>query len=123
MPDGTKRHVRATNGARRRIANHFGELDVQKILIEKGDAALGEIAYFMMYDENGKPPEISMERFTESLTWDAGVTLLALVMAAFTQGKTSPNEMLALLQPIAEAPSQLTQTDISPNSTDSMPWS
>ena len=116
MPDGSKRHIRATNGARRRIVNHFGEMDIQKILAEKGDGALGEIAYLMMYDEDGKPPALSMDRFTESLTWDAGIGLLALVLSAFSQGQTSPNEMEAMLKAVA-TPNLETQTNTLPSST------
>jgi hypothetical protein len=101
-PDGVTRTIRATNGARRRIAKHFGELDVQKILAENGDGALSEIAYFMLFDANGNPPNISLEAFSESLPWGDGTALLALVLSAFSQGQTSPNEMEAQLKAVQE---------------------
>ncbi len=102
MADKTKRQIRATNGARRRIANHFGESDLQKILSEKGDGALGEVAYLMMFDADGNPPNVSMARFTEALPWSDGTKLLALILAAFSQGQTSPNEMEAQLLAVQE---------------------
>ena len=110
-PDGVTRTIRATNGARRRIAKHFGELDVQKILSTHGDGALSEIAWFMMFDANGNPPNISLEAFSESLPWGDGTALLALVLSAFSQGQTSPNEMEASLLAVQEL-SRKTPTDI-----------
>jgi hypothetical protein len=101
-PDGVIRTIRATNGARRRIAKHFGELDVQKILAENGDGALSEIAYLMMFDSDGNPPDISLAKFSESLPWGDGTALLALVLSAFSQGQTSPNEMEAQLKAVQE---------------------
>ena len=117
-PDGVTRQIRATNGARRRIAAHFGEPNVQKILADKGDGALSEIAYMMMYDADGKPPEISLARFSESLSWGDGMALLALVLSAFSQGQTSPNEMQAQLTAVQEL-SQTMATDTGLTSGDS----
>ncbi len=117
-PDSVTRKIRATNGARRRIAAHFGEADIQKILREKGDGALGEIAYLMMFDADGNPPDISMARFTESLPWGEGTKLLALVLAAFSQGQTSPNEMEAQLNAVQEL-SQSSTISTGSNSGDS----
>ncbi len=101
-PDGVTRTLRATNGARRRIAEHFGELDVQQILAKNGDGALSEIAYLMMFDEDGKPPNISLAKFSELIPWGDGTALLALVLSAFSQGRTSPNEMEAQLKAVQE---------------------
>lgn len=115
LADGSKRQIRATNGARRRIANHFGESDLQKILTEKGDGALGEVAYLMMFDADGNPPNISMARFTESLPWSDGTKLLALVFSAFSQGQISPNEMEAQLNAVQEL-SQKLETNTGLNS-------
>jgi hypothetical protein len=93
MPDGTERPLRATLGARKRIKNHFNESNIQVILTTGGDEALAEIIYFMLFDEKGNPPSVSMAEFNESFPWASGTQLLALVLSAFSQGKTDPKEM------------------------------
>lgn len=96
-PDGVERILRFTLGARRRIAEWFNEPDVIVILQKISDGALPDIAYAMMYDAAGDPPEgLDRKTFAESL--DDGVPLLAAVMSAVGKGATPKNELEAMLR-------------------------
>lgn len=96
-PDGVERVLRFTLGARRRIAERFKEPNVMTIITKIGDGALPEIAYCMMYDEEGNPPAgLLMRSFQESV--DDATPILAAVMSAVQKGAVPPNELEAMLR-------------------------
>jgi hypothetical protein len=116
-PDGVERKLRATQGARLRIYERFGK-HVQEVLNTYGDAAFADILFALMHDEKGKPPKgLTVEELRESLPMDSGAEIMAVIMAAFSQGKSDPNELRALLEKAMETQ---TQTTTGSSSTDSV---
>src|SRR5690348_5984389 len=96
-PDGVERPLRFTLGARKRIAEKFGEPNLQRIFVKFGDGALPDIAYALMFDEKGKPPaDLDPAELAERLTDDEAVALLAAVMSAASKGKVEKKELEAL---------------------------
>ena len=99
-PDGAERNLRFSQGAKRRMNLRFGVgKSVPDILKEHGDNAILECAYFMMYDEDGKPPaDLTVDRLFEQLAPQQMTELLAAVMSAMTQAETPKNELETLLK-------------------------
>jgi len=99
FPDGQERILRFTAGATKRIAKRFGtDFTLQKALQENGDGIIPELAHLMMYDDKGKPPALSLPEMEEMLPPNDN-TLLAAVLSAFEQGRRSPNEIAAVMNP------------------------
>ena len=97
-PDGVSREVRDTPGARKRIFERYQESNFLKIAQERGDWALFEVAYLMMYDRKGRPPEgLTLDEFMEDSATASRAEILAAVMSAVTNGEKSKNELEALL--------------------------
>lgn len=102
-PDGVERELRATLGARKRIAERFGKSDIGGVLQQFGDGALPEIAFAMMYDRKGKAPaDLTAAELAEDLAPAEATKLLAHVLSAFGQGKTSPNDIAEALAMLLE---------------------
>jgi hypothetical protein len=115
-PDGVERKLRATQGARLRIFERFGK-HVKEVLDTYGDAAFADILFALMHDEKGKPPNgLSAEELRESLPMDSGAEIMAVIMHAFSQGKSDPNELRALLEKAMEIQTQETTGSISTDS-------
>lgn len=96
-PDGVERDLRFTLGARKRIAEKFGMPSIQDIFTKYGDGALPEIAYAMMYDQQGKPPAgLDLSALAEGV--EDPLPLLAALMSAASKGATPKNELEALLR-------------------------
>lgn len=97
-PDGVERNLRCTAGALKRISERFGTQDFRGVAAEKGDWVLLEVAYYMMFDERGQPPkDLSLEWLLENTPQDATREVLAAIIAAYSQGAQSKNEVEALL--------------------------
>lgn len=108
-PDGVERELRATLGARKRIAARFKQSDVMKIVSQFGDGSLPEIAYALMYDSKGNPPQgLDVVEFAESLDTEDATDLFAHILSAFQRGRTSPNEIAEALKVILEEADLLT---------------
>lgn len=119
-PDGVERTLRATLGARKRIRNTF-KCDMQEALNVYGDGALPEIAFSLMHDAKGKPPEgITAEELAESIAPEDALSLMSAILAAFSQGKTDPNEVEALLTRLREMDQTKEQTNTGSTSGDSV---
>ena len=112
--DGVTRQLRATYGARKRIHKRFDGISIQEAIEKFGDEAAVEIVYLMMYDEHGKQPSISLEEFHESLDFQSVETFYALIISALTQGKKSPNEIMALVETLNQSQSLTTSTGSTP---------
>lgn len=101
-PDGVERTLRFTLGARKRIQDRFG-MNLLQALNAHGDGALPEIAFALMFDEEGDPPkDLSVKRLAEALDSDHSVPLMAAIMSSITKGQTSKKEIEALLLKAAE---------------------
>lgn len=97
-PDGVSRELRDTPGARKRIFERYQESNFLKIAQERGDWALFEVAYLMMYDRKGRPPaDLTLDEFMENTPTSARTEILATVMSAVTNGEKPKNELEALL--------------------------
>lgn len=102
-PDGVERQVRFTLGARRRLQARFGNDAIPAILQEHGDGALAEVLYLCLYDAKGKPPaDLDKDELAENLAGDAGREILAAIIAAASQGRTTKNEAEAMLEKAAD---------------------
>jgi hypothetical protein len=109
-PDNIERELRATLGARKRIREKFA-CDMQEALNQFGDGALPEIAFALMHDAKGKPPAgLSAEELAESIAPEDALSLMSAILAAFSQGKSDPNEIEALLVRVQEATREATST-------------
>ena len=97
-PDGVSREMRDTPGARKRIYDRYGEPNFIEIARMKGDWALFEVAWLMMHDRKGKPPEgLTLDEFMETASSASRTELLAAIMSAVSNGEKSKNELEALL--------------------------
>lgn len=95
--------LRATLGARKRIRQQFG-CDMQEALNKFGDGALPEIAFSLMHDAKGKPPaNLTSEELAENIAPEDALPLMSAILSAFSQGKTDPNEVEALLTRLKES--------------------
>ena len=102
-PDGVSRELRDTPGARKRIFEKFGEPNFIKIAEARGDWALFEVAYLMMYDRKGNPPEgLTLDQFMEDSSTSSRTEMLAAIMAAVSNGEKSKNDLEALLKKAEE---------------------
>ena len=102
-PDGVSRELRDTPGARKRIFDHFGEPNFIKIAEARGDWALFEVAYLMMYDRKGEPPAgLTLAQFMEDSSASSRTEVLAGIMAAVSNGDKSKNDLEALLKKAEE---------------------
>lgn len=104
-PDGVERLLRSTRGAKQLMGEKFGrDKSLIDILNERGDDALIDIAIFMMYDDQGNPPDITPKRFAFAMpqTTDATAGLMAAVMSALSQGQTPKNELEARVKDFLE---------------------
>ena len=116
-PDGVECRLRWTLGSRKRMKSRFGQFEIQQIVKEHGDEVIPEIAYLMMFDENGAPPKITVEQLTEAIQPDEVLPLYSAIFSACMQGKESPNEILerwnklpGMVEQLQEALSKLTNT-------------
>lgn len=113
-PDGAERNLRFSQGAKRRIANRFGAAkSLDQIMREEGDNAILEFAYFMMYDEDGKPPsDLTLDRFFEAFAPQGMPCLIAACMSAVVQGETPKNELETLLNQMLTMQTDALQSEI-----------
>jgi hypothetical protein len=121
-PDGVERTLRSTRGAKRLMSDKFGrEKSLMDILNEHGDDSLFEIAHFMMHDENGDPPDITLKQFVfrTPQTTEATAELMAAVMSALTQGKTPKNELEVMVREFLEAQNKLALQQLTLKNSDS----
>ena len=119
-PDGVSRELRDTPGARKRIFEKFGEPNFIEIAKVRGDWALFEVAYLMMYDRKGNPPEgLTLEQFMEDASTSSRTELLAAIMAAVSNGEKSKNDLEALLKKAEEASTGSTSGPSVPSASDS----
>jgi hypothetical protein len=96
---GVERELRFTPGARKRIAERFGTENLMQVSKDKGDWALYEAAYSMMYDKKGQPPEgLSLEEWMENCSGSETKELAAAILSAVSQGKTPKNEIMEMLE-------------------------
>lgn len=98
---GVERTLRCSHGARRRIQKVIGG-DFKAALQAKGADALIDVLHALLHDATGKPPADIPD--TDSLAEllpsgsDADTELMAAIMSAMVQGKTSKNEIEELLK-------------------------
>ncbi|OFX15272.1 MAG: hypothetical protein A2Z18_02570 [Armatimonadetes bacterium RBG_16_58_9] len=119
-PDGVERKLRCTPGALKRIKDKFGSSSFIEVSQREGDWALFVIAYYMMYDEQGRPPEdLSMEQLLEAAPSEAAEETMAAIISAASQGRKSKNEVEALIKAAMAAsigststPSQVSASDL-----------
>ena len=108
--DGVVRQLRWTLGARKAIKAKFGHANIWALAAEHGDEVIPELAHFMMHDEKGNPPDITVAHLDNTTTPEAGVELFSKMLSACTQGKQSPNEILDQLTQAAEAAKLIQET-------------
>jgi hypothetical protein len=96
--DGLEIILRATLGARRRIADRFGMGDVSAIFTKFGDGSLPEIAYCMAFTNKGEAPAFGLAELAESMAPSEASALLSHILSAFSQGKLSPNDAAEILE-------------------------
>jgi hypothetical protein len=102
---GVERELRFTPGARKLIAERFGTENLMQVSKDKGDWALYESAYLMMYDKKGQPPEgLSLDEWMWNCSGSEARELAAAVLSAVTQGKTPKNAILEMLEPTQKEP-------------------
>jgi hypothetical protein len=96
--DGVDRNLRCTPGALKRIADEFGSSDFGRLATDKGDWVIFYVAYYMMYDSEGNPPnDMTLARFLEETPSDATEEVLAAVLSAASQGRKEKNELATLI--------------------------
>jgi hypothetical protein len=116
-PSGVERELRFTQGARKRIFEKFGSIDVTSIWQEKGDWAIAETAYYMMFDSDGNPPSaMSLDQWMEVAVGDDENTteIAAAIISAISQGKTSKNEVAERLTKIRSVAIAMIQDGLKP---------
>lgn len=97
-PDGVERLLRASIGTKKLIHDQFG-CSAQDALNQHGDGCLPDIAFALMHDEEGNPPEgITARKLAFSMAAEDTYALMGAVFAAFSNGRTSPNDMEAALR-------------------------
>ena len=98
MIDGVERELRFTQGAMRRIHDHFG-MGFRDALNKYDSGAFPGVLYALMYDRKGNPPaDLTMEELAESLPMGDAPEVLAAIMSAAEQGRVSKNELEALIR-------------------------
>lgn len=98
-PDGVERVLRSTYGARKRLADRFGAgKSLQGILNEHGETALPAILYSLLFDEKGKPPDVTLEELEEMLPPQALPEIMAAILACLSQGEVEKNDLEALMK-------------------------
>ena len=120
-PDGVERFLRSTRGSKSLMRQKFGpNKDITEVLNEFGEEAMFDIAYFMMFDQNGNPPEgLTVTQFMHMTpnTNEATASVMAAIMSAVTQGKVEKKEieplMLAELDRATERETTRIMTSIS----------
>jgi hypothetical protein len=123
-PEGVERNLRATPGAMKRMADQFGTSDVMQLGVEKGDWVIFYLAYYMMYDEEGKPPnDLTLNAFIENSSSDDIEEILAAVLAAASQGKTEKNVLAAQIHELVESRTGLNSPPSPPSVSGSPPAS
>lgn len=104
-PDGVERILRFTLGARRRISRDLGKPfgDVMQTL---SDEDLPTLLYHCLHDEDGNPPQgLTITRLEESLEPGDSKEVLAMLLAAMSQGSVKKNEALAMIEATQRAAS------------------
>lgn len=100
-PDGVKRPVRLTFGARKRIADQFG-MPLPEVLKRYDSAAFPDILYCCMCDDaaGGKPPKGLSPDWAAALEMDADTEaeMAAVFMQIVTKGSVEKNVLKALIQ-------------------------
>lgn len=96
-PDGVERELRFTLGARKRINEIFG--CGMKEALDKFDAgAFPGVLFALMYDREGKPPDVTIAWLEENLPSDASNEIMAAIMSSAVQGKTPKKDIEDLLR-------------------------
>lgn len=95
-PDGVKRELRFTFGARKRIVDRFG-MQIVPALNKYDLAALPELLYCLMFDEDGNPPEnLNIGRWIENQDLARAPEMMVTLMDAVAQGRAEKKELEAL---------------------------
>src|SRR5690242_2466152 len=95
-PDGVKRAVRLTFGARKRIAEKFGK-PLGTVMQQFDSAAYPDILYCCMFDDAGKPPKGLDPAWADNLDLDAEmeIEMATVVMQMMTKGRVEKNVLRA----------------------------
>jgi hypothetical protein len=97
-PDGVERRVRYHLGAEKRIIDHFG-IGIKAALDKYDKAALPALLYYCMLERGGAVPEgLDLIDFEESVDPKEAAGMMAALLAAFSKGTVSKNELEALIQ-------------------------
>jgi hypothetical protein len=112
-PDGAERNLRFSQGAKRRIGNRFGaRKPIQQIMQEHGEDSIIEIAWLLMFDEDGKPPDITLDRFFETFPPGAMLDLMSSVMSAISNAETPKNEIETLFNQVMALDTEMLKSEI-----------
>jgi hypothetical protein len=112
-PDGAERNLRFSQGAKRRIGNRFGaRKPIQEIMQEHGEDSIIEIAWLLMFDEDGKPPGITLDRFFETFPPAQMLDLMSSVMSAISNAETPKNEIETLLKKVMTLDTEMLKSEI-----------
>ncbi|MHA2265148.1 MAG: hypothetical protein ACXAEN_22365 [Candidatus Thorarchaeota archaeon] len=117
--DGVERELRCTPGALKRIADEFGSSDFGKLAAERGDWVIFYVAYYMMYDADGNPPDLTLGRFLEETPSDATEEVLAAVLSAASQGRKEKNELATLIHQATQSQTGLSSLPLDLSVSDS----
>lgn len=97
-PDGVERELRFTLGARKRIQDLLG-MPLKEALDKYDSAAFPHVLFALLHDREGKPPEgITIEFLAENLPDSDRVEIMAVIMAASSNGKLEKNELEPLIR-------------------------
>lgn len=109
-PDGVKRPLRFTFGARRRITEEF-KCNLIQAFMRLDDAALPAALYCLMFDENGQPPEgLSLPVFQETADPQQSIEMMEALRLAMEQGH-APKNVLTLIDKSLEFMKLQAQTE------------
>lgn len=115
-PDGVSRALRDTPGSRKLFFDRYGRSNFIEVAKERGDDILFEVAWLMMHDENGDPPQdLPLKRFLFGCSARARTEVFAAIMAAVSNGEQSKNELEALLTKAEKSLETPTGSDSGPS--------
>jgi len=114
-PDGVERKLRSTAGARKLISDHFG-MPLKDALNKYDSGAFPVVLWALMHDEDGNPPAgltVSRLAFTLGDDADTRAEIMAVIAAAYSNGKLEKNEAKAAILRAIEVQANSTGLDTS----------